>query len=68
MDTCLELLGSRPYLLLSDTHKLSNDFVYSSNGSHYATKIIHNINPKKGGGVESAHRNFERSPLGLGQS
>ena len=24
--------------------------------------------PKKGGGVESAHRNFERSPLGLGQS
>ena len=26
------------------------------------------LKPKKGGGVESAHRNFEHSPLGLEQS
>ena len=36
--------------------------------AHQWCLYMKDINPKKGGGVESAHRNFERSPLGLGQS
>ena len=45
-----------------------NNMFFKDGSKLNAAKNLRAFNPKKGGGVESAHRNFERSPPGLGQS